>query len=87
MIKLEITDNKGRKYSNLSDAIKPALDGMIDETTRQIERALRAQQCPVHHQRPQIKRHRTGDRIDFQYECCCDQLKAMTDEALRHATK
>ncbi len=87
MIKLEITDGKGRKYRNLNEAIKPTLDGMIDETSRRIERALQAQQCPVHHRRPQIKRHRTGDRINFQYECCCEQLKTMTDEAFRRATK
>jgi Arc/MetJ-type ribon-helix-helix transcriptional regulator len=87
MFKIEITDNRGRKYRNLSEAVKPALDEMIDGTASQIERTLRVQQCPVHHQRPQIKRRRTGDRINFQYECCCEQLKTMTDEAFKRATR
>jgi hypothetical protein len=87
MFKLEITDDKGRKYRNLSEAFKPALDVIIDETAKQIERTLRSQQCPVHHRRPQITRRRTGDRVNFQYECCCERLKTMTDEAFRRATK
>lgn len=87
MLKFEITDNRGHRYRNLSEAFRPALDGMIDETARQVERALRVQQCPVHHRRPQIKRRRTGNRVSFQYECCCDQLKVLTDEAFERVTK
>jgi hypothetical protein len=32
VLKIEITDGKGHKYRNLGEAIKPAVDGMIEET-------------------------------------------------------
>jgi hypothetical protein len=85
MLKMEITGGKGRKYRNLGEAIKPAVDDMIEETGKRVQRAIEAQSCPEHHRRPRVTRHKTSSGLKYEYECCCDQLKSRADAAFKRA--
>jgi|HubBroStandDraft_5_1064220.scaffolds.fasta_scaffold318116_2 hypothetical protein len=87
MLKIEITDGRGRKYRNLGEAIKPAFDGMIEETGKQVQRAIEAESCPEHHRRPRVTRRKTSSGFKYEYECCCDQLKSRADQAFRRALR
>jgi hypothetical protein len=87
MLKMEITDGKGRKYRNLGEAIKPAVDDVIEETGKRVQRAIEAQSCPEHHRQPRVTRHKTSSGFKYEYECCCDQLKSRADAAFKRALR
>jgi hypothetical protein len=87
MLKLEITDGKGHKYRNLGEALKPAIDGMIEETGQRVQLAIEAQSCPEHNRRPRVTRRKTSSGFKYEYECCCDQLKSRADQAFKRALR
>ncbi len=87
MLKMEIADGKGRKYRNLGEAIKPAVDDMIEETGKRVQQAIEATYCPEHHRRPRVTRRKTSDGFKYEYECCCDQLKSRADAAFKRALR
>jgi hypothetical protein len=87
MFKLEITGSDGRKYQDIGDMLEAEVDGMLEETYGAAERAIRAEQCPIHHQRPTVKRRKTIDGVVFEFECCCERLNADAKAAASRALR
>jgi hypothetical protein len=87
MLKLEITGSNGRKYQNIGDMLEAEVNGMLEETYGKAERAIRAEECSIHHQRPIVKRRKTMDGVTFEFECCCEELNAQAKAAASRALR
>ncbi|HYM46062.1 MAG TPA: hypothetical protein VES65_07875 [Solirubrobacteraceae bacterium] len=87
MLKLEITGSNGRKYQNIGDMLADEVEGVLSSTYRKVERAIQAEHCPTHHQRPAIKRRKTKDGVTFEFECCCEKLDAQAKAAASRALR
>lgn len=79
--KMEITDSKGRRHSSLADAIESDAKEMFDDVLADAKRAIRAQACPVHGQRPAVTRHTIGGKTELRFETCCEESRARAEAA------
>ncbi len=87
MLKLEITGSNGRKYDDIGAMLEAEVDGMLEKTYSKTERAIRAEQCSIHDQRPMVKRRKTKAGVTFEFECCCERLNAQAKAAASRALR
>jgi hypothetical protein len=79
--KTEITNGNGHRFNSLSDALASGINEIVDSRLKAAERAAQGQVCPVHQQRPSVKRHRVGSRYELRVEACCDDAAASAKAA------
>jgi|HubBroStandDraft_6_1064221.scaffolds.fasta_scaffold05284_10 hypothetical protein len=84
---IKYTGSNGRSYPDMTSMIRAGFDEVLAEKYRVIEGAIRRPTCPVHRRKASVSRTRSGDRVSFRIEACCESLKdqaeAAADRALR----
>jgi hypothetical protein len=73
-LEIEYTGDDGRKYESLAEMLQAEGSKLIDDTMTEVQRAIEAQRCPLHGRGPSATMTRSGDRISFEIEGCCDDL-------------
>ncbi|HEV7944026.1 MAG TPA: hypothetical protein VGP17_14650 [Solirubrobacteraceae bacterium] len=85
--KMETTEDKGRRFNDPADGLMSAVDEELDSIFKDAERAARRQICPVHHQRPSVKRRRAGANYELHIEACCEDAVARAEAAASSAQR
>jgi hypothetical protein len=71
-IKTEISDDKGRRFNSLGDAVQSASQEQVEDILSAPEKAARAQVCPVHGHKPTVRRVQQGNVFELRIDACCD---------------
>lgn len=72
-LQIEYRDSKGRKHSSLESMVKAEMGKLVDEAARNIERAVRAQRCPIHGKAPSIAITKGREGLSYAIDGCCDE--------------
>ncbi|MGO9761395.1 MAG: hypothetical protein ACLP1Q_09090 [Solirubrobacteraceae bacterium] len=75
---IKYTGNDGRSYPDMTSMLRAGFDEALAGTYAEVERAIRMPTCPIHHRKATVQRTRSGSKVQFRVEACCEQLK---DEA------
>lgn len=86
-VSIKYTGSDGRSYPDAGSMIRAGLDRVLSDKYAEIECAIRRPTCSVHHKKATVRRTRSGDKVRFQIEACCEQLKDQTEAAAARAFK
>jgi hypothetical protein len=79
--KFEYRDSHGRKVSE-REWLKGFETGVMEAAKDTLEKKIRQVRCPVHGSTvTSITTTKQGDNLQFEYECCCDELKEKVGRA------
>jgi hypothetical protein len=81
-LQIEYRDTKGRKHNSLDSMVKAEMGTLVDEAARNIERAVRAQCCPVHGKAPSIAIAKGHEGFSYTIDGCCDEPVKMGQGAV-----
>ena len=84
---IKYTGSDGRSYPDMTSMIHAGFDEVLAEQYKAIEGAIRRPTCSVHHRKAMVRRTRSEDRVRFQIEACCEQLKDQAEAAAGRALK
>jgi hypothetical protein len=86
-VSIKYTGSDGRSYPDAGSMIRAGVDKILEDKYATVERAVRQKTCPVHHRSASVRRSRSGDKISFHIEACCEQLRdeaqAAADQAMQ----
>ena len=85
-LEIEYRDSRGRRHNSLDSMMKSEVGSLIDQMSRDVERAVRSQRCPVHGRTPSVSISRAGDRINYTITGCCDEAVSSAESAAAAAT-
>lgn len=84
-IEMEYKDSRGRRHNSLESMLKAEAGLVVDQAASDVERAVRAQRCSIHHRTPSISIRKTGDGFSYTIDGCCDDLVAKAEHAAKAA--
>jgi hypothetical protein len=84
---IKYAGSNGRSYPDMTSMIRAGFDEVLAEQYKAIEGAIRRPTCSVHHRKATVRRTRSGNRVRFQIEACCEHLKDQAETAASVALK
>jgi hypothetical protein len=84
---IKYTGSDGRSYPDAGSMIRAGVDEVLADQYAAIERAIRRPTCSVHHKKASVRRTRAGDKVKFQIEACCEQLRDQAEAAADRVLK
>lgn len=84
-LSIEYRDSAGRKHNSLAEMLKADVGRLVDETVKDVERAVLAQGCPVRGQRATVSISKSGGGFSFTIDGCCDDFVQRAERAARSA--
>ena len=85
-LEIEYRDSRGRRHNSLDSMMKSEMGKLVDQMSRDVERAVRSQRCAVHGQTPSVSVSRAGDQISYTINGCCDEVVSRAESAAAAAT-
>jgi hypothetical protein len=86
-VSIKYTGSDGRSYPDAGSMIRAGVDRILENKFAAVERAARQPTCAVHRRKASVRRTRSGDKVNFHIEACCDQLKDQAKAAADRAFK
>lgn len=86
-ISIKYTSSDGRSYPDAGSMFRAGLDKILENKYTSIESAIRGKSCQVHHRKASVRRTRSGNKVSFNIEACCEQLRDQAQAAADRAFK
>jgi hypothetical protein len=86
-VSIKYTGSDGRSYPDAGSMLRAGVDKILENKYAAIERAIRGKACLVHHRKASVRRTRSGDKVSFNIEACCEQLRDQAQVAADRAFK
>ena len=84
---IKYTGSDGRSYPDAGSMFRAGMDKILADKYAEVERAIRQKTCPLHHRSASVRRTRSGDKVSFHIEACCEKLRDETQAAADRAFK
>jgi hypothetical protein len=86
-VSIKYTGSDGRSYPDAGSMLRAGMDKILADKYAEVERAIRQKTCPVHHRSASVRRTRSGDKVSFHIEACCEQFRDETQVVAGRAFK
>ena len=84
---IKYTGSDGRSYPDAGSMLRAGVDKILEDKFAAVERAVRQKKCPVHHRSASVQRTRSGDKVSFRIQACCEDLRDQAQAAADGAFK